>query len=550
MPLSEVIVGKIRPILLVLFSGAVLLLIIAAVNIASLLLARSGSRRREIAVRKALGASGARIFGQFVTEGLVLVAAGSMLGVAAASAVMQLLVQLIPADVLASMSYLAHIGWNIRMWAFAGVLALFAGVLFSFTPAVHLLRSEMRPGLTEGTRGTAGNAWRRLGSRLVVVELAIAMVLLVAAGLLDKSLYRLLGVDVGFEADRLLMLQVAAPRSSYANDGQTAAFARRVLDTISSLPGIQSVGLTTVIPISDWGNTTWFRVLGRPWHGEHNDTPERDVSPGYFTTIGARLLRGRYFLENEDASKPRVAIVNRALARAFFPGQDPIGQRISGLASDAKPIQIVGLVEDIKEGALDTANRPVLHFPFNQSPENYFILVVRASQAGESLLPSIGAAIHRINPAVVTAAGAAMSKRINDSQSAYLHRSSAWLVGSFAALALLLGAVGLYGVVAYSVSQRTREIGVRMALGAERIAVYRLILKEAGWLTALGIAIGLVASLAAATLLRGLLFSVRSWDIPTLAAVAVVLAISTLLASFLPARRAASVNPMEALRAE
>lgn len=249
MPLSEVIVGKIRPILLVLFSGAVLLLIIAAVNIASLLLARSGSRRREIAVRKALGASGARIFGQFVTEGLVLVAAGSMLGVAAASAVMQLLVQLIPADVLASMSYLAHIGWNIRMWAFAGVLALFAGVLFSFTPAVHLLRSEMRPGLTEGTRGTAGNAWRRLGSRLVVVELAIAMVLLVAAGLLDKSLYRLLGVDVGFEADRLLMLQVAAPRSSYANDGQTAAFARRVLDTISSLPGIQSVGLTTVIPI-------------------------------------------------------------------------------------------------------------------------------------------------------------------------------------------------------------------------------------------------------------------------------------------------------------
>jgi predicted permease len=211
MPLSEVIVGKIRPILLVLLSAAVLLLIIAAVNIASLLLVHSESRRREIAVRHALGASGARIFGQFVTEGLVLVAAGSVLGVAAASAVMQLLVKLIPTDVLASMSYLTHIDWNIRMWAFAGVLALFAGVLFSFTPAVHLLRSEMRPGLTEGTRGSAGNAWRRLGSRLVVVELAIAMVLLVAAGLLGKSLYRLLGVDVGFEADCLLMLQISAP---------------------------------------------------------------------------------------------------------------------------------------------------------------------------------------------------------------------------------------------------------------------------------------------------------------------------------------------------
>jgi ABC-type antimicrobial peptide transport system permease subunit len=242
--------------------------------------------------------------------------------------------------------------------------------------------------------------------------------------------------------------------------------------------------------------------------------------------------------------------VNRALARQFFPGQDPIDQRISGLAADAKPIQIVGLVEDIKEGALDSANRPVLYFPFNQSPENYFVLVVRTSQAGESLLPSIGAAIHRINPAVVTAAGATMNERINDSQSAYLHRSSAWLVGSFAALALLLRATGLYGVVAYSVSQQTREIGIRMALGGERGSVYRLILKEAGWLTALGIGIGLIASLAAAAVIRGLLFSVRSWDIPTLAAVAGVLAISALFASFLPARRAAALNPMDALRAE
>ncbi|HEY3455786.1 MAG TPA: FtsX-like permease family protein, partial [Bryobacteraceae bacterium] len=422
--------------------------------------------------------------------------------------------------------------------------------LFSLTPAVHLSRSEIRPGLTEGSRGSTGNAWRHLGSKLIVIELATAMVLLVAAGLLGKSLYRLLRVDVGFEADRLLMLQVAAPRSSYANGAQAAAFARRVLDRIAGLPGVNSVGLTTDIPISHWGDTTWFRIVGRPWHGEHNDTPERDVSPGYFTTIGARLLRGRYFLENEDASKPRVAIVNRALAQQFFPGQDPIGQQISGLASDAKPIQIIGLIENIKEGALDTANRPVLYFPFNQTPASYFILVVRTSQAGESLLPSISSAVHRINPAVVTAGGATMNERINDSQSAYLHRSSAWLVGSFAVFALLLGAIGLYGVVAYSVSQRTREIGIRMALGAERASVYRLILREAGRLTALGVATGLIASLAAGTLLRGLLFSVRSWDIPTLAAVAAVLAIAALFASFLPARRAAAVNPVEALRAE
>ncbi|HEY3458671.1 MAG TPA: ABC transporter permease, partial [Bryobacteraceae bacterium] len=309
MPLSEVIVGNIRPILLVLLSGAVLLLIIAAVNVASLLLVRSESRRREIAVRHALGASTARLLSQFVAEGLVLVAAGSALGVAAASVVMKLLVKLIPADALASMSYLAHIGWNMRMWIFAGLLALLASVLFSLTPAVHLSRSEIQPGLTEGSRSSTGNAWRHLGSKLIVIELATAMVLLVGAGLLGKSLYHLLRVEVGFAADRLLMLQVAAPRSSYANGAQAAAFVRRVLDRIAGLPGVQSVGLTTDIPVSHWGDTTWFRVVGRPWHGEHNDTPERDVSPGYFTTIGAKLLRGRYFLEKEDASKPRVAIV-------------------------------------------------------------------------------------------------------------------------------------------------------------------------------------------------------------------------------------------------
>jgi macrolide transport system ATP-binding/permease protein len=546
MPLSEDIVGNIRPILLVLLAGAVLLLLIASVNVASLLLVRSESRRREIAVRNALGASVARLISQFVTEGLVLVAAGSALGLAAAYGTMQLLIKLIPAGALASMSYLEGLGLNMRVLIFAGVISLLAAVLFSVTPALHL--SLTNTGNTFAARST-GNTWRRLGSKLVV-ELATAMVLLVGAGLLGKSLYRLLRVEIGFEANRLVTLEVAAPRSSYANSAQTMALARQVVDRIANLPGVKSVGLSTDIPITHWADTTWFRVLGRPWHGEHNDTPERDVSAAYFTTLGAKLLRGRYFTEAEDASKPRVAIVNRALAKQFFPGEDPIGKQISGLSTLPVPVEIVGVVEDIKEGALDTVNRPVLYYPLNQGPENYFILVVRTSQAGESLLPTLSAAIHQINPGIVTAGGASMNARINDSQSAYLHRSSAWLVGSFAALALLLGVVGLYGVVAYSVSQRTRETGVRMALAAERASVYRLILKEAGRLTIFGVAMGLIASLGAATLLRGLLFSVRPWDIPTLAGVASLLALSALLASFLPARRAAAVNPIEALRAE
>jgi predicted permease len=553
-PLSDVIVGDIRPILLVLLAGAMLLLVIAAINVAALLLVRSESRRREIAVRNALGASAVRLIGQFVAEGLVLVAVGSALGLASAYGAMHLLVRLIPADALARMSYLRSLGLNGRVLAFAAAIALLAALLFSITPAVHLSLSRLhqgtRAGLAEGSRGSSANTWRRVGSKLIVLELATAMVLLVGAGLLGKSLYRLLRVEIGFDADRLVALQVSSPQSSYTNDAQIIALERQIIDRIASLPGVKSVGLSTDIPITSWGDTTWFRVVGRPWHGEHNDTPERDVSSAYFTTIGAKLLRGRYFTETEGASKPRVVIINRALANQYFPGEDAIGKQISAVSTPPKPVEIIGIVEDIKEGGLDTVNRPVLYFPYNQRPENYFILMVRTSQAGPSIVPALSAAIHQINPGIVTAAGASMNERINDSQSAYLHRSSAWLVGNFAALALLLGAVGLYGVVAYSVTQRTREIGVRMALGAERSSVYRLILKDAGRLAIFGVAMGLVASLAAATLLRGLLFSVRSWDIPTLFAVAAVLSVAALLASFLPARRAAAVNPIKALRAE
>jgi predicted permease len=338
--------------------------------------------------------------------------------------------------------------------------------------------------------------------------------------------------------------------SNYGKDPQAIALERRVISQLAALPGVKSVGITTDIPVSHWGDTTWVRILGRPWHGEHYDVPERDVNPDYFTTLGAKLFRGRYFVEADDASKPHVAIINQAFAKQYFPGEDPLGKQLSTLGDKPVSMEIVGIVEDIKEGQLDTVNRSAIYIPFEQSPNNYFIVVVRTSQAEQSLLPAMRAAIQQIDPDIVTPAGATMMEVINDSQSAYMHRSSAWLVGGFAFLALLLGIVGLYGVVAYSVSQRTREIGIRMALGAQTRSVYQLILKEAARLIAIGLAIGLLSSIAAATLMRGLLFSVRSWDVPTLAAVAVVLAVSALLASYVPARRAASLDPVETLRAE
>jgi macrolide transport system ATP-binding/permease protein len=548
--LSDVIVGDVRPIFLLLLCGAGLLLVIATVNVSSLLLVRSESRKREMAVRGALGASPARLIRQFVTEGVVLVVAGTTLGMASAYWTMQLLIKLIPADLVNRLAFLHTLGLNSRVLAFSAAIAFLAVLLFTLTPSIRLYSPEMHQSLAEGSRGSAGNTWRRLGSKLVVLELATAVVLLVVAGLLGKSLYRLLRVDIGLQPDHLVVLQVSAPNAGYGEDQQAIALERRVVSKLSELPGVTSVGISSVLPVDGWGNTSWFRVLGRPWHGEHNEAPERDVSTEYFAALGAKLLRGRNFTEAEEKSKPHVVIINQAFAREYFPGQDPLGQHLAYISHEPVPIEIVGIVQDIKEGQLDSENKPAMYIPFNQSPGNYFNLAVRTSQSEQALLPALVAGIHQIDPGIAAFGGATMADVIDDSPSAYIHRSSAWLVGGFAGVALLLGVVGLYGVVAYSVSQRTREIGVRMALGAQRQSVYQLILREAGWLTGLGIVIGLAFAVAAATLMRGILFTVRSWDLPTLAGVAVLLGGAAMLASFIPARRAASVDPVEALRTE
>jgi predicted permease len=385
----------------------------------------------------------------------------------------------------------------------------------------------------------------------VIVELAIAMVLLVGSGLLGKSLYHLLHVSLGFRADHLATVTVAAPDVGYGKDEQRITLGRDILAKVESLPGVQSVALANMLPVSYNGNTDWIRFVGKPYDGKHIEVNERDVSSEYFKTIGAKLVRGRYFTDAEDGSRPQVVIINQTLAKKYFLDEDPIGKQIGDTTLTPKSIKtIIGVIEDIKDGALDSEIWPAQYHPFNQDPNTYFELVARTSQQPEAVLPALGRAIHQLHPDVGSTGEATMEGRINNSMTAYLHRSSAWLVGGFAAMALLLGVVGLYGVIAYSVSQRTREIGVRMALGAEHGSVYRLILKEAGWLVAVGIGLGAVGSVAAATLARKLLFGVSAWDVQTIVTVAVVLGIAAAAASFVPARRAASVNPVEALRTE
>jgi macrolide transport system ATP-binding/permease protein len=546
--LTETMIGtKIKPVLLVLLGGAALLLVIAGVNVSSLVLVRSESRSREIAVRSALGAAQSRIVRQFVTEGVVLATASSLLGVVLSGWTMQFLAALIPAAMMETMPYLHGVGLNVRVLVFAGAIAVLAAALFSLPPSLRVPR--MREGLSEGSRGSAGNTWRRLGSRLVVLELATAVVLLVGAGLLGKSLYRLLRVDIGFEPDRLATLQFSPPRKSYAEIGKATAIEREIVSRMERLPGVKSVAVASQLPVSGYGVNTSIHMLGRPWSGEDNATPYREVSSGYFATLGAKLLRGRYFTDADTVTTPHRAIVNQAFVNRHLPGQDPIGRQFAYNVT-GEAIEIVGVVEDIKEGPLDAPRQAIMYVPLQVYPGGYFSLVVRTALVERTMLPAMIGAIREIDPNIPTKEAATMNDSIHASQSAWLHRSSAWLVGGFAAMALLLSVVGLYGVVAYSVSQRTREIGVRTALGADRGSVYRLVLTEAARLTAAGIVSGIALSIAAARLMRGLLFGVESWDFSTLAGVAGVLAAAALVASFVPARRAASVNAVDALRAE
>jgi macrolide transport system ATP-binding/permease protein len=547
--LTEMIVGDIRPILLVLLSGAGLLLLIASVNVASLLLVRTENRKREIAVRGALGATPARLMRQFVTEGMVLTATGSLLGIGGAYAAMQALPRLIPADRIATMPYLNGMGLNVRVLGFAMAISAIAAVIFSLTPLLRISFTNLRQGLTEGGRNAAGTMWRRFGANLVVIELATAMVLLVGAGLLGKSFYRLMHVNMGLKPQNLAAVRISGSDARYSTDNAKMNFEHQVLEKLQGLPGVTSVALSSDLPVGDGDGLKTIAFAEKPILGDHNEVNDREVSTAYFATLQAQMLRGRGFAESDDAGRPRVTVINQTLAKRYFPNENPLGRHIGSDVAKS-PIEIIGVVDDIKEGPLETSTLPAMYLPSNQEPDNTFYMIVRTSQAPQSFLPQMDAAIHQVDPGVATYNAMTMDDHIHDSQSAYFHRSSAWLVGSFAAMALLLGAVGLYGVIAYSVGQRTREIGVRMAMGAHRDSIHRMVLRESGRLAIAGIAIGLLFSVIAGSLMRGLLFGVQAWDASVLCAVVGVLGAAALLASYLPARRAALVNPVDALRAE
>lgn len=551
-PLNDVIVGNIRPILLILLAAVGLLLVIACANVANLLLARSLARRNEMAVRTALGASRARLMALLLTEGLILSFSGAIGGLAVAHLIVKGLVAMIPASRLDAMPYLKHMGMDTSVLIFAVTLAVITGVIFALAPALQASRADVQSALKDGTRGSHSGPWRRLASVLVIAEVAMAMVLLAGSGLLVKSLYRLLNVNPGFDQHNLLGLMVGFSESRFPHDPEQLQAHQDLLARVRALPGVTSVGTSSLLPVSNGGNTSNLRVVGVPSESpQGREANSRNVSRTYFQTLGAELLQGSWFTEADNATGPKRVIINKTLADQFMPGLDPLKQQIWFTYSDKeKPRQVIGVIRDVKEGPLDAPARPAIYTPMEANGNLFYNLIIRTEQRPDALISAVNNVVREMDPGAITFQVQTMEDRIQRSPAAFLHRYPAWLATGFAGLALLLGTVGLYGLVAYSVTQRTQEIGIRMALGAQRSHVLQMVLSEGVRLIAPGVSLGIGIAVLAAYLMQGMLFGVRPWDPAVFAAVAAVLAIVTLVASYIPARQATKVDPMVALRYE
>ena len=552
MPLTEQVVRKLRPVLYVLLAAALLLCFIACVNVASLLLARSESRRREFALRTALGATRRRMFRQFATESILLVLTGATTGIALALLSVRSIMLLVPETMRAQMPFFDAVSINRDTLLFAVAVAAAAIILFTLMPAVRISWTALQRAIAEGSAsaGSGSLSWNRVGSLLVISEVAVAVVLLAGAGLLSRSLTNLLHTDLNFNPEHLVTVTVVGTSKKYSADTAQLAMEHTVLERLATLPGVTSAGFGGILPVSFNGNTDWVRFPDRPYDGKHIEINGRSASSTYFQALGTPLLKGRTISEQDTADKPLVAVVNRKFAEDYFPGQNPIGKTFGDTSLTPKSMKtIIGVVENLHEGSLDDPIWPAAYYSAYQSVDEAAI-VLRVASGETSVIAAVPKTIRSVDPDINIGDVMTMKDRIESSQSAILHRGAAWLSGAFAIAALLLCAVGLYGVISYSISLRTREIGVRMALGAQRQSIYAMVLGEAGRLSVTGIVSGLLLSVLAASLLKSVLFGVSGWDPLTLGASCVVLGLAAFFASALPARKAATANPMEALRTE
>lgn len=551
--MREELLGSVRLVVIVLMATVGFVLLITCANIAGLLLARSVPRQKEISIRSALGAGRARIVRQLLTESTLLSVAGGAAGLLAAYWAVPAILAAIPETDLLAMPALQGLKVQGEVLWFSLALSLLTGILFGLAPVLQTFKLDLRQALQEAGRSATGAFHHRLRGVLVVSEVALAVVLLVSAGLMLKSLRRVLNNDPGFNTENLLTLALSLPDKAYSDGPRQLGFQHQLLQRTNSLPGVKEAAAVTIIPLSGAGNTSRFDLVGHPkaGGGEEYEANTRSVTTNYFSVMGIPLRAGR-FLNAEDRDKStHVIVINQALADAVFPNQNPVGKQINfTYTNDPNIWQIVGVVGNENVGWLDRDPSPVIYESFEQDPPSYFSLVVRTQQDPASVASAVTRAVRELDSEVPVYAIASMAQIISESPTILLRAYPAYLLGAFAGLALLLAVLGLYALLAYSVAQRTRELGLRMALGAQQKDVLHLILNNGVKLALIGAVLGIGGAMAAGRVIASLLFGVAPTDAATFAGVCLVLMIAVLLASYVPAYRATKVDPMVALRYE
>ncbi|HEY6972400.1 MAG TPA: ABC transporter permease [Candidatus Angelobacter sp.] len=543
--LSEVLIGPVRPALLLMLAAVALLLLIACANVANLLLARCMARQREFIVRTALGARPGRVLRQTLTESMILALLGGAVGVFLALWGINLLRAVGPAD----LPRLAEVHINPAVLAFTVGISLLTGMIFGLIPAVEVSRLKSVTGLTDFGRASASGSRSRLGGFLMIGELAVSLTLLVGAGLLLNSFWRLIHVNPGFQTEHVMTAHISLGGPSYRDPQRRAAFWQEFERRVASLPGVQAVGATSEIPLGGEHSDCPFYMEGKSYGpSEFDDANCRQVTPGYLSTMGIPLRAGRRLVDHDTATAPGVMLVNQAFVARYFPNQEAIGKRLQVMEGHAVPRVIVGIVGNISQSALSDPQQPEMYVSYAQSSPPTMNLVVRTAAEPGTLPASLRDAISAVDKDVALS----LVRSLDDVRNASVAqpRFSSQLVGLFAALALLLSAVGLYGLMAYSVSQRTKEIGIRMALGAARGNILRMTLARGLRLALWGTCLGLAGAFAFTRLLQGVLYGVSATDPLTYAAVSLLLTVVALLACYLPARRAMRTDPMVALRYE
>ena len=543
---QEQTVKEIRPALLVLLGAVVFMLLIACANIANLLLARAAARQKEIAIRTALGSSGLRIVRLLLTESLMLSLAGGCLGLLLAYWGTDALLALAPDNI----PRLNEVGVDARVFGFTLAVSLITGLLFGLVPAIHAAKPNLNEGLKEGSKGSMGSpAGKRTRSVLVAVEVALSLVLLIGAGLMIKSFVRLQQTHLGFNPDQVLTVNLTLSSSRYPEERQQSAFFQQALERIQSLTGVQSAGATTALPLTLSVSGSDFRIEGRPEPeaGKEMIINTSSVSPGYFGTLGISLMKGRDFSERDNSDAPPAAIINNDLARIYFPGEDPIARRIT-FDDGESWISIVGVVADTKRIGLDTSAKPEVYFPYLQAPSPSMSLVVRTATDPLSLAGAVKNQIQTIDKDLPLGESKTMQQVLSESNSG--RRFNLVLLTAFATVALILAMVGIYGVMSYGVTQRTHEIGIRVAIGAQSRDVFRMVVKEGMILAVIGVGFGLAGAFALTRLMATMLFAVEPTDPATFITIAVLLTVVTLVACYIPGRKATKVDPLVALRHE